>query len=302
MFSAPRRLLSSLLQGDGDGGTTQPWHRRGFEYLAARSGISVKYVIYASMLLTLALFALLASVNEIAASGPRPPAHVDTLSPVEDMSMHSLRGNVVGNGTVAHLTARSRAHSHSSSSAGSSSTGLSSWFSIVLSLVTWVFLVVVLRYLRYAQGRAVGRVFAGSGGSAGGNRESARMLAQMMGMRGGLSNRMRLALLNRDFNGDDYEMLQQLDEHAVMPPHQGADDAQIERLPLHHITAQEVRENEAGAASAGGASTCTICLGPYEEGEAVRTVRCLHRFHRDCIDPWLRANATCPICKYYAVE
>jgi hypothetical protein len=276
----------------------------------------VSYVLYAFMLLTLALFALLASVNELSAVGVSP-SHIDTL-PVEDVSMHFLRGQqgvggngthvgVGGNGTdVGVLEAAQSPHTHSSAGAGSNSgSALSFWFSMLMSLFTWMSLVMVLRCLRnatYLHGGSAGagsmRGFAGSGG----NRESARMLAQIMGVRGGLSNRMRLALLNRDFNGDDYEMLRQLDQHAVVPLHQGADDAQIQRLPLHTVTAQEVRDNEQGAESAGGANRCNICLGPYEEGESVRTVRCLHKFHAECIDPWLRTNPTCPICKFHAVE
>jgi hypothetical protein len=291
-----------------------------------RSGMRVSYVLYAFMLLTLALFALLASVNELSAVGVShaSSSHIDTLhvDTVEDVSMHFLRGQqgvggngthvgVGGNGThVGVLEAAQAPHTHSSAGAGSNSgSALSFWFSMLMSLFTWMSLVVVLRCLRNAAyshgGSGAGGGFAGSGGNPAG--ESARMLAQMMGMRpGGLSNRMggmggmgmRLALLNRDFNGDDYEMLRELDQHVV-PLHQGADEQQIQRLPLHTVTAQEVR-NEQGAES--GANRCSICLGPYEEGESVRTVRCLHKFHAECIDPWLRTNPTCPICKFHAVE
>ncbi|GJZ45125.1 zinc finger, RING/FYVE/PHD-type containing protein [Tanacetum coccineum] len=45
-------------------------------------------------------------------------------------------------------------------------------------------------------------------------------------------------------------------------------------------------------------STCTICLSDYKPKEAVRTIlECSHYFHADCLDEWLKLNATCPVCR-----
>ncbi|KAK9059333.1 hypothetical protein SSX86_021953 [Deinandra increscens subsp. villosa] len=44
--------------------------------------------------------------------------------------------------------------------------------------------------------------------------------------------------------------------------------------------------------------TCPICLSDYEPKEVVRTIpECKHYFHADCIDEWLKLNATCPVCR-----
>ena len=124
--------------------------------------------------------------------------------------------------------------------------------------------------------------------------------SQIMALRrvGGLPedviNRLNLLLRRTDFTGDDYEILQSLDANIT---HQmGASQQQIERLPSHVVTREEIEETRDEQRS------CSICLAPYEEGQAVRTVACFHQFHRDCIDVWLTANPTCPICKAYAVE
>ena len=42
---------------------------------------------------------------------------------------------------------------------------------------------------------------------------------------------------------------------------------------------------------------CPICLIEYQAKEILRTIpSCLHYFHADCIDEWLKRNATCPLC------
>lgn len=43
---------------------------------------------------------------------------------------------------------------------------------------------------------------------------------------------------------------------------------------------------------------CPICLSEYKPKETLRTIpSCQHCFHADCIDEWLRLNASCPVCR-----
>lgn len=47
----------------------------------------------------------------------------------------------------------------------------------------------------------------------------------------------------------------------------------------------------------GRSEQCIICITDFSAGEEVRTLPCLHRFHRTCVDQWLSARSVCPLCK-----
>jgi hypothetical protein len=44
-------------------------------------------------------------------------------------------------------------------------------------------------------------------------------------------------------------------------------------------------------------SKCCICLEAFKTGEAIRRLPCMHIFHTEEIDHWLRINHVCPICR-----
>ncbi|CAL5042492.1 unnamed protein product [Urochloa decumbens] len=51
-------------------------------------------------------------------------------------------------------------------------------------------------------------------------------------------------------------------------------------------------------ATGGAARECAVCLGSVKEGEMVRQLpTCTHLYHVACIDRWLSAHRTCPVCR-----
>ena len=42
---------------------------------------------------------------------------------------------------------------------------------------------------------------------------------------------------------------------------------------------------------------CSFCLEKFKNSEVIRRLNCLHIFHKNCIDPWLKNNGICPIDK-----
>ncbi|KAL5397859.1 hypothetical protein PMIN03_012836 [Paraphaeosphaeria minitans] len=52
-----------------------------------------------------------------------------------------------------------------------------------------------------------------------------------------------------------------------------------------------------GAASAEGLG-CSICTDDFEKGQDIRVLPCDHKFHPECVDPWLlNVSGTCPLCR-----
>ncbi|KAH0635160.1 hypothetical protein KY289_037329 [Solanum tuberosum] len=87
----------------------------------------------------------------------------------------------------------------------------------------------------------------------------------------------------RDFNENDYEMLLALDEDNHQ--HGGSSSRQINNLPQSTVQNESLQE------------PCAVCLETPTIGDVIRHLPCLHKFHKDCIDPWLSRKTSCPVCK-----
>jgi len=101
-------------------------------------------------------------------------------------------------------------------------------------------------------------------------------------------NHLQLTLREGDFGADDYEELLRLDENAGV--NHGLHQTQIERFPRHIHTYKESKKSKL--------FTCAVCLENIEDGDEIRTITCMHQFHVNCIDKWLRSKPTCPVCMF----
>ncbi|CAN6162883.1 unnamed protein product [Urochloa humidicola] len=69
----------------------------------------------------------------------------------------------------------------------------------------------------------------------------------------------------------------------------GVDRAVVESLPVFRYAA--LRGQKEGL-------ECAVCLGRFEPTEALRLLpKCRHGFHVECVDTWLDAHSTCPLCR-----
>ncbi|KAM0888824.1 hypothetical protein ACQ4PT_028096 [Festuca glaucescens] len=70
----------------------------------------------------------------------------------------------------------------------------------------------------------------------------------------------------------------------------------IRTVGLDEATIASIAAVEYRGVGSGG--DCAVCLGEFSDGELVRLLpRCSHPFHAPCIDTWLRAHVSCPVCR-----
>eukprot|EP00435_Cladocopium_sp_Y103_P027866 s3478_g6.t3 len=74
---------------------------------------------------------------------------------------------------------------------------------------------------------------------------------------------------------------------------QGVDSEAIEGHTVGH-TFHGARDAQAGNPEH---LKCMVCMEEFADGETLRSLPCLHRYHQNCIDQWLVRCAACPICK-----
>jgi len=93
----------------------------------------------------------------------------------------------------------------------------------------------------------------------------------------------------------DIRLAQALSLQASMnePPRvRPADPFLVDALPLSRVAAADLAQMPDEHRS------CAICLEEFRNGDQQRTLPCFHRFHKACVDQWLRQDSTCPLCKH----
>ncbi|KAE8659930.1 E3 ubiquitin-protein ligase RING1-like [Hibiscus syriacus] len=89
----------------------------------------------------------------------------------------------------------------------------------------------------------------------------------------------------------EYEMLFEQfaeNENAYMgkPP---ASKSIVENLPSVVVTQEDMVNDNA---------LCAVCKDEVNLGEKMKQLPCAHRYHGDCIIPWLGIRNTCPVCRH----
>lgn len=47
----------------------------------------------------------------------------------------------------------------------------------------------------------------------------------------------------------------------------------------------------------GNQTNCPVCLCEMEKGDKLKSLPCVHFYHKECIDRWLMVGNACPLCK-----
>ncbi|XP_055648790.1 E3 ubiquitin-protein ligase RNF38-like isoform X2 [Falco peregrinus] len=92
---------------------------------------------------------------------------------------------------------------------------------------------------------------------------------------------------------ENYEALLNLAERLGEAKPRGLTKADIEQLPSYRFNLSNHQSEQ---------TLCVVCMCDFEPRQLLRVLPCNHEFHAKCVDKWLKANRTCPICRADASE
>jgi len=84
---------------------------------------------------------------------------------------------------------------------------------------------------------------------------------------------------------------------SAQSPPQGIDEGVIDAMSTT-LTYGSSSSSGDGSPATTEQQQCMVCFEDFAGGDELRLLPCLHRYHRECIDPWLAQNRHCPICKH----
>jgi len=99
---------------------------------------------------------------------------------------------------------------------------------------------------------------------------------------------------SRTHNGESSDE----DEDEDEPMRQiGLQPREIDGHTVDHVF-QATPDNVAAENTRGNSDyNCMICMEAFAQGDALRVLPCMHRYHLPCINEWLARSPDCPICK-----
>lgn len=129
---------------------------------------------------------------------------------------------------------------------------------------------------------------AGAGATHMGRNPDDELNQMLLALLGGRMGRAGPGMTHVNPDHMSYEQL--LQAYGNGSENLGAEERQIRSLPSSTI--EDVDRLPADSRQ------CSICLEDFKEGDKRKIMPCLHGFHADCVDKWLRSNGSCPICKH----
>ncbi|XP_069507566.1 RING finger protein 44 isoform X3 [Ambystoma mexicanum] len=95
------------------------------------------------------------------------------------------------------------------------------------------------------------------------------------------------------FRSSSRQALLNLAERLGEAKPRGLTKADIDQLPSYRFNPESHQSEQ---------TLCVVCFSDFETRQLLRVLPCNHEFHAKCVDKWLKANRTCPICRADASE
>ena len=100
-----------------------------------------------------------------------------------------------------------------------------------------------------------------------------------------------MGLMGMGGMGGDQNELNELIERMLHHTRENPTDAAIvSELPENKIDDVNKLDNDK--------KNCVICMEDFKNGDTTTNLPCMHMFHTNCIQGWLKTQNTCPICKF----
>ncbi|CAH1422370.1 unnamed protein product [Lactuca virosa] len=95
-----------------------------------------------------------------------------------------------------------------------------------------------------------------------------------------------------EYNYTEYEMFfgQFADSDVSSLGRPPASKKAVENLSTVVISEEDIEKNNT--------TLCAVCKDEISVGEMAKLLPCNHRYHGDCIVPWLEIRNTCPVCRH----
>ena len=145
--------------------------------------------------------------------------------------------------------------------------------------------------------RAPSAASSGGGywGSRSGAEDSDAILARLLGLQSQRHTGLVFGRHHHHHGGgprdsiDNMSYEQLLERYGDGSENRGASSGAISSLPVSKVGDPQSLPDDK--------RQCSICLEDFESGDDRTSLPCLHGFHTECVNRWLKSNGICPVCK-----
>lgn len=116
--------------------------------------------------------------------------------------------------------------------------------------------------------------------------EGLLLLQSILGMEGQI---LPPHLMQGNVDLNDYEALWELAERIGDAKGSGITEEALQSLSTTQFKSETADTNDV--------NECRICISDFADGDTITSLPCNHRFHKHCIETWLKRKAVCPICR-----
>lgn len=86
------------------------------------------------------------------------------------------------------------------------------------------------------------------------------------------------------------------DGGSLHPPHKPR-EAGMSKAAIDAIKRETYGSKKAAAESSREQEDCPVCLEKFLVGQGLLALPCNHKFHPNCLTPWLEGHEQCPYCR-----